>query len=546
MKKPPLHILLIEDNDEDRADLRQMLLLGGNHRYHFREAKLGAEGIQMVLNPQYPHYDCVLLDYDLPDMDALAVLSAMCNGNDMPPSPVVVITGVEVKEGRKLLSAGAQDFIGKSWTTPESLTRAVENAIERFKLLRERKCAEDLICASEERYRTLFNSIDAGYAVIELIFDHTGEVQGKAIDARYLQVNPAFANHTGIQNVEGQTLRKLLPELEKEWLGAFEAVALSGEPTRMEKYTTNLQRWFEVYAFRLGDPKLNQIALLFTDTTERRRIATSLLTAKIDAEASNQAKTNFLLQMSHELRSPLNVMLGFTQLIESGSPQPTTTQQNSIKQILNAGWYLLGLIDEILDLSSIESGNQVLAIEKVSLNAVLNDCQAMIKLQAQDKDISLFFPTFKQTCMVRADPIRIKQVLVNLLTNAIKYNRSSGRIDVKYSLISDYIVQISVYDTGQGLSAMQINQLFQPFNRLGKEDSAESGTGVGLVISKLLVEKMGGRIGVESTVGVGSCFWFQLDLALSPSITIEILNENKLAVEDNPVNGKKVDKVRSQ
>ena len=148
MIKPPLHILLIEDNDEDRADLRQMLLQGGNHRYIFSEAKLGAVGVQMVLNPQHEHYDCVLVDYDLPDMDAPVIIFAMCNGNDMPPIPVVVITGVEVNEGQKLLSAGAQDFIGKSWTAPESLTRAVENAIERFKLLSERQHAEELIRAS--------------------------------------------------------------------------------------------------------------------------------------------------------------------------------------------------------------------------------------------------------------------------------------------------------------------------------------------------------------------------------------------------------------
>lgn len=546
MTKPSLHILIIEDNNEDLSDLRQKLLIGGNRRYRFSDAKLGVEGLKMILNPEHAPYDCVLLDYDLPDIDAPELLAMLCKGMDMPPCPVVVITGLEIDEGRELLCAGAQDFIGKSWTTPESLSRAIENAIERFKLLGERRHTEDLIRASEERYRTLFNSIDAGYAVMELIFDRTGEVRGKAIDARYLQVNPAFAKHTGMQNVEGQTLRKLLPELEKEWLETFEAVALSGEPVRMEQYIATLQRWFEVYAFQLGDPQSRQVAVLFTDITERRRIASSLITAKNDAESSNQAKTDFLLQMSHELRSPLNVILGFTQLIESGNPQPTTTQQNSIKQILSAGWYLLGLINEILDLSSIESGNLALAIEEVSLNAVLNDCHAMIELQAQDKKIALFFPTFKQPCMVRADSVRIKQVLLNLLTNAIKYNRSPGRIDVIYTETLNHGVRVNVKDTGQGLSAAQISQLFQPFNRLGKESSAELGTGVGLVISKLLVERMGGCIGVESTVGVGSSFWFQLDLALSPLATLEMPKETMLSTEDNSLRGQKVDKVTSQ
>ncbi|MBC7786133.1 MAG: response regulator [Methylophilaceae bacterium] len=507
MIKPKLHILLIEDNDEDRADLRQMLLLGGNKRYHFSEAKLGAIGVKMLLDPAHEPYDCVLLDYDLPDMDAPEILYAMCNGNDMPLSPVVVITGVEVSEGQHLLGAGAQDFIGKSWTTPESLTRAIENAIERFKLLNEHLSSEHMVRVSEERYRALFNSIDAGYAVMELMLDQTGKV----IDARYLQVNPAFAVQTGMQNVEGETLRGLLPEVEDHWLETFENVSLTGESVRMEHYTASLQRWFEVYAFRLGKPQLRQVAILFTDTTERRRIASSLVIAKIDAEASNQAKTDFLLQMSHELRSPLNVMLGFTQLMESGSSPLTPTQENNVKQVLHAGWYLLGLINEILDLSSIESGNMVLVIEEISLNEVLSQCEEMIKPQAHDKNIALSFPSIKQPCLVRADSVRIKQVMLNLLTNAIKYNRNPGRIDVGYTVTSDH-VRVSVVDGGQGLNKAQIDQLFQPFNRLGKDSSAESGTGVGLVISKLLIERMGGKIGVESTVGIGSCFWFQLDV----------------------------------
>lgn len=546
MTKPSLHILIIEDNDEDLADLRQMLLMGSNRSYRFSEAKLGAEGLQMILNPEHVPYDCVLLDYDLPDIDAPEMLAMLSKGAAMLPCPVIVITGLTIYEGQKLLGAGAQDFIGKSWTTPESLSRTIENAIERFKLLGERKHTEELIRTSEKRYRALFNSIDAGYAVMELMFDHTGEVQGNAVDALYLQVNPAFAKHTGMQNVEGQTLRGLLPEVEKEWLDALGAVAVTGEPVSMEQYSASLQRWFEVYAFQLGNPQSRQVAMLLSDTTERRRIASSLVTAKIDAEISSQAKTNFLLQMSHELRSPLNVMLGFTQLIESGSPQPTTTQQNSIKQVLNAGWYLLGLINEILDLSSIESGKLTLAIEEVSLDEVLNDCHAMIKLQAQDKDIALFFTTFKQPCMVRADSVRIKQVLLNLLTNAIKYNRSSGRIEVIFTETLNYGVRVSIKDTGQGLSAAQIDQLFQPFNRLGKDTSDESGTGIGLVISKLLVEKMGGRIGVDSTVGVGSCFWFQLDLALSTLVTREMPKETMIPAEDYSLREQQVNKVTSQ
>ena len=162
MSRPCWHILLIEDSADDRADLRQMLLRGASRRYRFSEALLGAAGIQQVLQSLDGPVDCVLLDYVLPDMDAPEVLAALSHGADMPPCPVVVITGSVVEEGQPLLSAGAQDFIGKRWTSSESLTRVVENAVDRYALQVERRRADEAVQTSEERYRALFNSIDVG------------------------------------------------------------------------------------------------------------------------------------------------------------------------------------------------------------------------------------------------------------------------------------------------------------------------------------------------------------------------------------------------
>jgi signal transduction histidine kinase len=510
MEKPPWHILLMEDNAEDLADMRQMLLQGGARRYRFSEARYGAEGVRKVLALEHGPVDCLLLDFALPDMDALEVLAALCNGAALPPCPVVVITGAAVEEGQPLLSAGAQDFIGKRWTSADSLTRAVENAVDRYKLQVERRLAEDALRFSEERYRALFNSIDIGYAVIEVLFDD----RGAAFDVRYLQVNPAFARQTGLVDVEGQTLRTLVPGIEASWIEAYAGVALTGLPLRLEGQSRAFGRWFDIYAFRLGAPQARQVAVLFNDTSERKDNEKALIDAKAEAEAANRAKSQFLLNMSHELRSPLSSILGFTQLIKEGKPQPTPAQQDSVEQILGAGWYLLGLINELLDLTSIESGKLALSSRSVPMADVIDDCRALIQPQAQRNGIQLSFQALNRPFVVRADPVRTKQVLINLLTNAIKFNRVGGRVEVRCAAGPGQPVRVSVADTGLGLTPAQLNQLFDPFNRLGQELGAAPGTGIGLVICKRLVEQMGGRIGVESTVGVGSCFWFELDPAL--------------------------------
>ncbi len=512
MEKPPWHILVMEDNAEDCADLRQMLLRGGTRRFRFSEASTGAQGVRKVLALEDGLVDCLLLDYRLPDMDALEVLAALRNGADMPPCPVVVITGAAVEEGQPLLSAGAQDFIGKRWTGPDSLNRAVENAVDRYALQLERRRAADALRASEERYRALFNSIDAGYAVFEVMFDDCGV----AINARYLEVNPSFAQQTGLAGVEGQTLHALVPGIEPVWIEAFGTVALTGLPVRLEEFSAVMGRWFDVYAFRLGAAQARQVAILFNDTTERKNNEFALVAAKAEAEAANRAKSQFLLHMSHELRSPLSSILGFTQLIGGGKPQPTPAQQDSVDQILHAGWYLLGLINELLDFTSIESGKMVLTSHAMSMANALGDCRALIEPQAQRSGIQIGFPILTGPFLVQADPVRTKQVLINLLTNAIKYNRVDGRVDVRCTAAPGQPLRVSVEDTGNGLTPEQIEQLFDPFNRLGQENGAEPGTGIGLVICKRLVEQMGGRMGVESRPGVGSCFWFELESAPEP------------------------------
>jgi len=291
--------------------------------------------------------------------------------------------------------------------------------------------------------------------------------------------------------------------------------------------------------------------LIGADNSVRAQVKGELNRAKAAAEKANLAKSEFLSSMSHELRSPLNAILGFAQLMESDATPPTLSQKQSIKQILKAGWYLLDLINEVLDLALIESGKLSLSNESISLAEVMLDCQAMIEPQAQKRDIQMTFPTFEIPFFVYADWTRVKQVLINLLSNAIKYNRVGGSVTVDCVVKSQECIRISIKDTGVGLKPENIKQLFQTFNRLGQEDSTEEGTGIGLVVSKRLVELMGGEIGVESTVGQGSVFWIELPLSIEPESTSSeetlaafiptALEDGQqmrslLYVEDNPAN----------
>ena len=316
------------------------------------------------------------------------------------------------------------------------------------------------------------------------------------------------------------------------------------------------------------DRRLQGVFAAARDVTERQRLDQALQeknveleSAKSVAEKANLAKSDFLSSMSHELRSPLNAILGFAQLMESDAPPPTQSQKESIGQILQAGWYLLDLINEILDLAMIESGKLSMSLEPVSLAEVMAECQSMIEPLAQRRGIHMTFPTFDKPHSVKADRTRIKQVLINLLTNAIKYNAVGGSVvvDCGISVTRDH-VRITVSDTGAGLTPEKLSQLFQPFNRLGRESHAEEGTGIGLVVSKRLVELMSGMIGVESVVGTGSVFWVDLlstapllmpahlEIATlaSPIIAAGARARTLLYVEDNPANLKLIEKLISR
>ena len=280
-----------------------------------------------------------------------------------------------------------------------------------------------------------------------------------------------------------------------------------------------------------------------------------LVTARLAAENANRAKSEFLSSMSHELRTPLNAIMGFGQLLANTAiALPEDKRVEFTRHIVNAGSHLLDLINEILDLARIESSSVMLSLEPVAIDDVLQECRTMLAPTAQRRHILLLFPEDLQESVI-ADRTRLRQVLLNLLSNAVKYNRDGGSVAVDVRAATSGTVRIAIRDTGAGLRPDQLASLFQPFNRLGQEAGKVEGTGIGLVVTKRLIELMGGAISVDSIVGMGSVFSIELKAAtpVRPPIAAPAASAGSAAapraaaalgetsplvlhVEDNPAN----------
>ncbi|EIC21876.1 PAS domain-containing sensor histidine kinase [Thiorhodovibrio frisius] len=343
-------------------------------------------------------------------------------------------------------------------------------------------------------------------------------------DTRQLRLDAPMHGLLGLQPVQATrsiddwTLRLLPEDMSKFQQRLESALSNDGELNQELRLQLNPDelRYLRIIGsvHRRANHHSHYLIGVCFDITRRKETEVRLLQAKDMAEKASQMKTQFLSQVSHELRTPMNAVLGFAQLLDS-DPDLNNDQRDSIQEILHSGHHLLKLIDEVLDLAQIESGETEMQVQQILLEPALVESLALIRQLASDQELKIECASCSELA-VAADSFRLRQVLINLLSNAVKFNRPGGSITLEAAettpaTSTDRQVRVSVRDTGIGIPADRLDELFEPFRRLPDAQlRGIEGSGVGLAVVKRLVELMGGRIGVESTPGEGSCFWFEL------------------------------------
>ena len=415
-------------------------------------------------------------------------------------------TGESAIIGRRI-EINAQRIDGTQVSVELEVIRVVSAAEPMFtgylRDLTGRKQAEAALRDSDEKFRAIFDSTPAVVFI-------------KDLQSRFLMVNPGFTTLLGVaqEDVIGRTnIDQLSPDEAAVLEQNDQAVFASGQAMEFEEKVmlADGPRIFLSVKVPLRDSagKVYALCGIATDITERKHAEAAILAAKAEAERANAAKSEFLSRMSHELRTPLNAILGFAQLFEMEGRDPE--ERENVEQILKGGRHLLHLINEVLDISRIEADRIALSIEAVPVGISLCATLALLRPLAETRGVQLM--ELECAHEVFADRQRLEQVFINLVSNAIKYNRAGGRVAFAFHETEERAFRLEVQDTGRGIAPEQVEKVFQPFERLGQVDESIEGIGLGLTISKRLIKLMGGRIGVESAVGVGSTFWIELPLA---------------------------------
>lgn len=493
--------------------------------------------------------ELILMDLHMPGCSGLelaAVLRQLSRYDDVPI--VFLSADSDIDQRLAAFNLGGDDFLTKP-IAPGRLAEAVRQRVRRARALRfSNKRSRDAIQAA---HQTLW-ALDQ-HAVVSMS-DRAGKI---------IYVNQKFCQISGYSREEllGQNHRIVKggmdPEIYKTLWSSISRGHIWQGILRNRRKDGGFY-WVETTIVPVvdGAGRFSRYISIRTDITHLREVQEQLILAKEMAERASQAKSEFLSRMSHELRTPLNAILGFSQLLQADPDEPLSLEQkDNVEQIMSAGWHLLELINEILDLSKIEAGKFRVNLEPVTLDYVLHNCRDLIAPLAEQRRVTVLEDI---SCCARtpvwADPIRIKQVMLNLLSNAIKYNREGGQVRITCE-VSEAFVLVSIRDQGCGLSEEQMAHLFEPFNRFDAEFSGQEGTGIGLVITLGLLNAMGGELRVASKEGEGSVFTavlprvaegqneedglFPAGSAHEPQpMADEAMGFDVLCIEDNPANAK--------
>ena len=423
----------------------------------------------------------------------------------------------------------------------------------RASLSRER--AQDELRDSEERYRTLFESMDEGFCVVEMLYDR----DGKPVDYRFVEINPAFEKQTGLQHALGKTIRELVPDHDTHWFEIYGEVARTGKSIRFENAAIAMRRYYDVFAFQIGGEGSQRVGILFKDISENKLSEQSLVAAKEKAELASRAKDSFLATMSHEIRTPLTGMLGMLELLSM--TELDDKQHATLDAAWESGRGLLRIVSDILDWSKIEEGKLELSLRSTSIPQLLHEVVNTYSRVASAKNLVLWLHADARLSEAHiVDPLRLSQVLNNFVSNAIKFTQR-GEIEVRAELLEQHEsgerIRFSVKDTGVGIPGDVQKRLFQRY-RQESSDTARmyGGTGLGLAICRRLAEMMDGQIELQSEPGNGATFSITLILPVSgaPGADISSLHPEVeqravtpllkqsedapqiLAVDDHPIN----------